>query len=213
MKKKLILSIICCVLSALTIKAQGRYNDLTQEQIEQLQERIVDKLEDFLDFLSMSADKRNQFDVRQKAYQSNLLLFIGECEKYEEFSNGLLKYHDPVKMETSSLYRSKPRIQSMKNYLNNILNNHSYANIEIEQNDAIYVSDVRKQSDGRYVAKAVFRQVFRGLNDNGLTKYSDITEKSVDIIIDHKLIPTSLGYEDFWDIKIGDMKVLETKRI
>lgn len=48
--------------------------DLTNEEIEVIKSRIVNKLEDFQYFLGIIADKRNSTNVRQNALNSNINL-------------------------------------------------------------------------------------------------------------------------------------------
>lgn len=188
---------------------------LTDDEKEQLKDRIVDKLEDFQYFLQTMADKRNSHPVRTQAMQSNIKMFIGECEPYSVYNywTGSEEMMPAVKMQTSSVNRSQKSSQKMKNYFTKILNNRLYANIRIEQSDAIRIGNIEAVGDGRYMAVAYICQKFIGYADNGSIRYGDVTEKKVKIHIDHQEIPTVNGIENLWDVKLGDMYVVSTQRL
>ena len=202
-------------LTSIRSHAQQPSIDLTQEQIEQINQRISDKLENFLSYLQMMADKKNSQRVRNSAHQRNLNLFIGKCEPYEEFNlySHASHIHEAVKMQTSSVNNNKITTQKIKNYFSNLMNNKNYANIKIDQADTFYISNIRKTGEDRYEAVARIKQVFMGMSENGGVRYGDITEKAVRIYIERHTVATPNGYEDVWDIMLGDMKVLSTSRL
>lgn len=193
---------------------------LSKEEENEIKARIVDKLEDFQFWLEEMADKKNSQQVRTSAYESNVLLFIGKCEPYTvtNISTGVLEKKEAVKMETSSISSGieRRKIQPMKQYFINILNNRTYSNIKIEQSEAVRVDNIRKVGDGKYEAIAHIHQYFTGYGGvemNYAVLYSDHTEKAVKIIIDYYELPTSIGIERIYEIKLGDMKVSLTERL
>lgn len=192
-------------------------HELSEEAKEQIRARIIDKLDDFQFFLGEMADKNNSQQVRTSAHKSNILLFIGKCEPYTvtNISTGALENKEAVKMETSSISNGYERrkSQTMKQYFTNILNNRAYSNIKIEQSKAVRVDNIRKVGEGKYEAIAHIHQYFTGYGGEMGVIYSDHTEKAVKIIIDCKEVPTSLGVELIYEIKLGDMKVSLTERL
>lgn len=189
--------------------------DLTEEEKETLTRRIEEKLDDFQYFLQTMADKRNSLEVRNNAKSSNMKLFIGNCEPYtgyHEWTNQEIKY-PAVRMETSSLNRKQRSKQTMKLYFNKILGGMGYANIRIEKSETVVVSNFRKIGEGKYEALATFYQDFQGFRERGTVGYSDKTQKQCKIHIDLVTIETPDGNEKYWEVKLGDMKVLSTERL
>ncbi|MDE5646279.1 MAG: hypothetical protein K2I57_00425 [Muribaculaceae bacterium] len=217
MKKTFLLFAFIFTLS--TIQSYSQSHDvspyLTNEEKEQLKDRILDKLEDFQYFLQTMADKRNSEPVRMQAMQSNILMFIGECEPYNIFNywTSSEEVMPAVKMQTSSANRSQKSSQKMKSYFSRIMNNKTYANIRIEQSDAVRIGNIEALGNGKYLAVAYICQRFIGYADNGSVRYGDVTEKKVKIHIDHKEIPTANGIENLWDVKLGDMYVISTQKL
>lgn len=198
--------------------AQSNYS-LTQEEKEQVKERIVDKLEDFQFWLGEIANKKNSQQVRTNALKSNIVLFMGKCDPYTvtNHKTGQLEIKEAVKMETSSIRNGrevKNPPQRMKQYLYNILNNKTYSNIKIEQADAVRVDNLRKVGEGEYEAVAYFCQYFTGYRGDGnYVAYSDYTEKAVRILIDIEEVRQAGETEKIIKIKLGDMKVALTEHL
>lgn len=188
---------------------------LTDEEKEQLRDRILDKLDNFQDFLQTMADKRNSQQVRTAAHDSNIKLFIGECEPYSVFNvwTDIEEQKPAVRMYTSSLNTKNISNQKMKNYFFKIMNNKAYSNIQIEQADAVRVGEIQAVGNGKYIAIAHICQKFIGFSENGTIRYGDVTEKKVKIHIDHSTVRTTDGVEDIWDVKLGDIYVTSTHRL
>lgn len=192
-------------------------NDLTEEEKEQIQNAIKDRLTDFQDNLEQMADKKNSQYVRTSAHKSNRLLFLGKCEPYTviNLSTDEVEKKEPVQMETSSISNDveRKRKQSMKRYFINIMNNRAYANIRVTQSKAVRVDNIRKVGDGKYVAVAHIHQYFTGYGGDRQILYSDETEKAVGISIEVSDVETSMGVDRKIDIRLGDMKVVLTDRL
>ena len=188
--------------------------ELTPQQKEDIIVRMKDKLEDFLFRLQLMGEKTNPLEVRQKAYDQAIKLFIGNCEPYYVMNpiTGASERKKAVQMETSSVNRSTTNCQPMKQYFKNLLNNRSYTNIKIEQADVIRIDNFRQVGPGKYEAIASFCQYFKGYSGDQI-RYADKTYKTVKIYIDYTLNRGSSGDEAIFDIKLGDMKVLATERI
>lgn len=201
------------ILSAGVLNAQTK--SLSEEDKEVLKVRIIDKLDDFQYFLKTMADKRNSKEVRENAHRSCINLFIGKCEPYEEYNDwvGVPVVRKAVQMQTSSVNSKLKRTQSMKQYLKRMLQGLGYANIRIEQSDAIRVDTFRKVGDGKYMAIAYIFQDFIGYGKDGQTIYSDRTQKKVYIHVDLVEIPTENGVEEIWNVKLGDMSVVSTEKL
>lgn len=188
---------------------------LTEDDKNQVKARIIEKLNDFQNYLGEMADKQNPMSVRNAFRKSNTLLFIGECEPYKvtDIQSGEIQQKDAVKMETSSLSHNTKHSQLMKDYFNNIMNNRAYSNIKIEQSKAVRIDNIRKVAEGKYEGVAHIHQYFTGYGGDGKQiLYSDSTEKAVKIYIGYEEVLSSEGVQRIFNIKLGDMKVVLTEK-
>jgi len=188
--------------------------ELSEEEKNQLERRVEDKLEDFLIYLGELASKTLPDEIREAAYELNLKLFIGECEPYKvvDLYSGREQWKEAVRMQTSSINNSNINNQSMKDYFNKLKNNRSYTDIVIEQSGAVRVDNIRQVGPGKFEGVAHYFQIFAGYRDKRLL-YKDRTEKSVKLYIDGNYVETSGGAKRVYDIRLGDMKVRSTEMV
>lgn len=185
--------------------------ELTTEQKNEMKERIMQKLETFLDYLAYVASKDKE--VQDYAIKSTLALFVGKGYPYEMPDQyGIVTKYDGVKMQTASIrknrkggyYKVVKEPELMRDYLQR-LKGLPYSRVEIEQVGAIRVDNIYKTGDGRYQATAHFCQDFAGYRD-GKIVYHDQTTKSIKIYIYEVDIDDNTGHKT-WQILLGDMKV------
>lgn len=185
---------------------------LSGEDKYELQNRVKDKLEDFLGQLSIIASKAKDVTVSMKdaATTSALELFIGKGKPYEYTDQyGNRKIHEPVQMQTSNRYRKYPP-KPMTQYLRS-LRTMSYTKVVIEAADAVRVDNIFETPDGKYEAIAYYSQKFCGYRDGRLV-YNDVTEKKVKIYVEKVSIPTPSGNDKvIWRVLLGDIYVLSTR--
>lgn len=191
-------------------------SELTEEEKIQLTKRIEDKLEDFLIYLGELASKTLPEEIRDVAYESNVSLFIGNCEPYKviDLYSGKEQWKDAVKMQTSSVNSSEsPKQQTMKEYFYKLRKNLlPYTDIIIEQSGAVRVDNIRQVGPNKFEGVAHYFQIFAGYRDKRLV-YKDRTEKSVKLYIDSNCVETSKGDKRIYDIRLGDMKVRSTEKV
>lgn len=213
---KLILFLILFVGMAVPTYAQTNTELREDIIIEQLEERVKDKLEDFLIYLGELASKTLPYEVRETAYEENLKLFIGRCEPYKiiDLDSGREQWRKAVQMQTSSVNSGNKFTQPMKSYFNKLKNSRLYTDIVIEQAGAVRIDNFMQVGPDKYVAVAHYFQVFKGYRDKQLV-YTDKTEKSVKVYIDSDTNYNSknVNGQAIFDIKLGDMKVLSTERV
>ena len=185
--------------------------ELTTEQKNEMKERIMQKLETFLDYLAYVASKDKE--VQDDAVKSTLALFVGKGYPYEMPDQyGIVTKHEGVKMQTASMrknrrggyYKVVKDPELMRDYLQR-LKGLPYSRVEIDQVGAIRVDNIYKTGDGRYQATAHFCQDFAGFRD-GKMVYHDQTTKSIKIYIYQVDIDNNSGHGT-WQILLGDMKV------
>jgi hypothetical protein len=183
-------------------------NDLTQEDKQELQERVKLKVEELQGYLSQIVNTSLTDNQRKAAVTSSLALFIGKGQPYSiRNENGENIQKKPVRMQVSSTNRSFTKWLPMTTYLNNQYTNvHKYGKVSIESADVVRVDNIYKVGSGQYQAVAYFCQKYAAYRDGRLV-YGDITSKKVIVYI--SAIETPVG--TVWDAKLGDVYVTSTK--
>lgn len=181
---------------------------LSEEEKEEFQQRIVDLVTEFQGYLEKIANSKNGNTVRQSAMKSALNLFIGKGASYTlEGVDGHSTTYDPVKMWTSSKYNSRLRSQFMTSYLNNLIQLGNTYIIKIQGTDVVRVDNINQLANGRYAAVAYFVQKYYRYSKEGRLLYSDETTKKVQIYIN----PVEVGDGIVWKAYMGDVYVVDTK--
>ena len=211
MKKNLfsLLGLFLC-LSSISAQVDNNFDtNLTDEQKEEMKERIIQKLDDFQDELRIIAAGETR-NVKNEAKDRALDLFIGEGEPYPYIDNyGNRKMHKAAQMQTSSRRRGIVT-QSMKSYLNAVshMEDYRYQKVEITQAGAVRVSNIY-QKGNEYIAIASIFQKFVAYTHEGGT-IIDYDVKTVKVHIKPKSYMTPDGQIVVWEAKLGDFKVTET---
>lgn len=211
--KKLILIIAAIVLAATTSNLYAQSERLSNEDKQEMKERIEQKLVEFQDYLGMIASAKSSNEIKDKAISSALDMFIGKGKPYQSWDgyNDEPIYNSGVKMQTSSTSGRK-RSQLMSSYLARLkgMIGGRYGDIVIEAADGVKVDDIQMTSDGRYISTAYICQRFCGYSESGYKIYEDYTIKKIKIYIDKKDVVTPVGNKVMWIIQLGDMSVIET---
>ena len=177
----------------------------SDEPSELMKQRVQQKVAQLNDNISFMADKSKGTNTRNYYRKQALNLFIEKGEPYPE--NGIT--NTGVKMETTSLYRSKPSRKLMKDYFTGIINyQYSKVNIESTKVYEIEVSELQKIGENKYVCTACFEQVFSGYRD-GKMVYSDRTRKKVKVYV---FVDETVDRTEFI-VMLGDVTALETTRL
>lgn len=203
---KIILLIICAVIMN---AASADSQTLTDKQKVLLQERVLQKVEEFQSSLSKIVNTGNSHEVRKEHVALLMNLFIGKCEPYyyEDLELGTKIHSTGVKMETSSINRAYISSQKMKNYIYKLYNpktgksKMSYTKIVIESASAVRVDNIEPVGD-HYECAAYFCQKFIGYRDGRIVYGPEVTSKKVKCYI--KSIDTKTG-GTVWDAKLGDI--------
>ena len=211
--KEILLSLALCFLG-MNMQAQTVLSDEDRIVIEQ---RVLEKIDDFISYLPEIAAKKNKsYDEQQlalKYIEKALELFIGCGEDYEYIDQaGNQRMHEAVKMQTTSRGRAnKP--QPMKRYLNRLMAL-PYEKVEIESCKAIRIDKhLHYVGNNRWSGSAVFMQVFRATQD-GRFVVNDTDEKQVTFYVDKEEIEYGVNGEKqvVWTIKLGDMRIANKYR-
>ncbi len=195
MKQFILMIFLICGISAFA----------SDEPSELMKQRVQQKVAQLNDNISFMADKSKGTNTRNYYRKQALNLFIEKGEPYPE--NGIT--NTGVKMETTSLYRSKPSRKLMKDYFTGIINyQYSKVNIESTKVYEIEVSELQKIGENKYVCTACFEQVFSGYRD-GKMVYSDRTRKKVKVYV---FVDETVDRTEFI-VMLGDVTALETTRL
>lgn len=214
---KKIINLLIIIFCAQISVAQTTVTDITPEQKEIVRQRVVQKVDEFVDALSRIVDNRMSHEVRVENQKNLLNLFIGQGEPYDYEDMGVgLVHSDGVQMWTSSVTRGTNYSQLLKSYIRRLYNpsrrrsEMRYTSIEIKKAAAVRVDNIQKEGD-HYVCVAHFYQDFYGYVD-GRIVYKDRTAKQIKCYITAMEIPDSEGIV-YFDAKLGDITVTSTERL
>jgi hypothetical protein len=80
--------------------------------------------------------------------------------------------------------------------------------VEIQWYEIGYVSQLRQDPDGRYYGTVTISQRFKGISD-GKPVYEDITTKHIQVVLERLELDKDKK-EHYWDVRLGDISVVET---
>lgn len=202
MKKVLMLLML---LYAMSIQAQT--NDLTQEQIESFKARCEETIEAFQYGLEIIGDKSQEKAVKQHYKKNILSFFMGNGMPYTDIDG---RTYPAVKMEISTLRYSNvinKRSVKLTEYLES-LENLKYVEVKIQKAQTCVISNLYKVGD-RYQGTVSIFQYFTGRTKDNII-YRDRTQKDIKVYVT-KVTDGNLG--EFWDLKLGDVNVVETVKM
>lgn len=208
--------IFVLLLSIFGINTQAQ-TILSEEDRIEIEQRVIEKIDDFISYLPEIAAKKNKsYDEQQLALKyitKALELFIGGGDDYEYMDQaGNLRMHEAVKMQTTSRGRAnKP--QPMKRYLNRLMAL-PYEKVEVESCKAIRIDKhLHYIGNNRWSGSAVFMQVFRATQDGSFV-VNDTDEKQVTIYVDREEYEYGVNGEKqvVWTIRLGDMRIANKYR-
>ncbi len=211
MKTKVLLILMVFCAFVINAYAQSGY-ELSQEERETIEQRVIEKINDFLSYLPEIAAKSDK-SKEEKELALNyidlaLKLFIGEGKDYQYRDQaGVWRWHEAVKMQTTSRGRAN-RPQPMVRYLNKLMAL-PYQTVEVDTCSAVRINKkLHPTGDGRYTGSAVFIQAFRATRDGRLV-VNDKDAKQVTIYVERKDIDLGPigGIETVWIIKLGDIRI------
>lgn len=186
---------------------QAQTNDLNQEQIESFKARCEETIEAFQYGLEIIGDKSQDKAVKEHYKQNILSFFIGEGKPYPDLNGNM---HPAVKMEISTLRYNNvinKRTLKLTEYLAN-LESLKYVEVKIQKAQTCVISNLYKVGN-RYEGTVSIFQYFTGRTKDNII-YRDRTQKDIKVYVD-KVTDGSLG--EFWDLKLGDVNVVETVKL
>ena len=199
--------VIMTLLLVCSISIQAQTNDLNQEEIESFKARCEETIEASQYRLDIIGDKSQDKAVEHHYKQNILSFFMGNGLPYTDIDG---KTYPAVKMEISTLRYSNvinKRSVKLNDYLES-LENLKYVEVKIQKAQTCVISNLYKVGD-RYQGTVSIFQYFTGRTKDNII-YRDRTQKDIKVYVT-KVTDGSLG--EFWDLKLGDVNVVETVKM
>ncbi len=164
-------------------------NNLSKDELANFQKNVEHKVNELQNCIKLIGSKTESDDIRYKAIESGLKLFIPDA-----------------KMQVSIQKGNKIKTYLIEDYFYRLMSL-PYTNVEINFYDLAYISNFYQGEDGAYHATATIFQEFKGYYGDEVA-YTDRTVKTIDIILEY----TEDEFFNIkrWIVKLGNIKVTET---
>lgn len=201
--KKQLLKIAIILITILSVNIIGLYAqeknsvseaNLTDEQIAGFKQQAIATVKELGDNIkTIIANRKKARATSNKFIGMSVKLFVSE--------------NSTVQVSSKSGRVDTIRIRTYLNRLKAL----SYQSIEITFYDIYLSKNFIKGDDGRYYGTATIFQKFEGRNNNEQGSYTDITKKSIQLVIEKAKYGDGLADKERWILKLGDINVEETK--
>ncbi len=176
------------------MKQIEKVTKLSAEELQLFKQTTEVKINEFQNCIIIIGDKSKPDFDRNKAITSAMQLFIPDA-----------------KMQTSVLYpngETKISTYPIGKYLQR-LKGLPFAKVVINFYDIAYLSEFQLGKDNKYYGTATIFQEFKAISKDG-NVYTDRTVKTIDIILEY--VEDNFFKVKRWTIKLGDIKVVETRK-
>ena len=187
-KKIFLLAIVISIFGGSAI-AQ---DDISPERKMAIDSLALEKVRDLSKYISIIGDKKTQWSEANRVIERTLELFA-----------------DGAQMGVSSTNKPEVKYYDIRTYLERLMAL-NYDEVKIEWFNIEYISDLERQPDGRYVGVITIYQRFEGRTGDKL-KYVDTTKKDITVYVERKQTQIGGRIIGFWDVLLGDIRVVETK--
>lgn len=211
-QSKVVAILIAIFLLSATVKPISAQNPTEETQ-------DTTQLKDLSDDLNLSAEELEAFSTQAKRKVANFVNYLAVIADIDKSAgmrdmgvkNALKLFIDPDdnKMETSYKYKGVwcVKRRSIRLYLNRLRMIGKYK-VVIDTYNLVYMSDFEKDADGKYHATATFYQIYTKYSGEKI-RYRDRTTKTVEIVLER--IKDDFYGDMRWIVRLGDVKVTETK--
>ncbi|MEX0811876.1 MAG: hypothetical protein WD048_06645 [Chitinophagales bacterium] len=175
-----------------TAEIQAQSEEISPERKHAIDSLALEKINDLSKYIKIVGNKKTDFSEAKRV--------IDRAE--ELFAEGSQIAVSTLASEKITYYKVRPYFEHLM-----ALN---YDKVNIKWYDIQYVSDLEQQPDGRYVGVITIYQRFEGEQKDGL-KYKDTTKKDITVYVERKQTQIRGRLIDFWDVLLGDIRVIETK--
>ncbi len=167
--------------------------DISPERKQAIDSLALEKVRDLGKYISIIGNKNTPFSEANRVIDRALELFA-----------------DGSQMGVSSLSRPDVKYYSIREYFERLMAL-NYDRVKIEWFNIQYISDLVRQPDGRYVGVITIYQRFVGESEDGM-KYVDTTKKDITVYVERKQTQIHGRIIGFWDVLLGDIRVVETTK-
>ncbi len=167
-------------------------DDISPERKMAIDSLALEKVRDLSKYISIIGDKKTQWSEANRVIERTLELFA-----------------DGAQMGVSSTNKPEVKYYDIRTYLERLMAL-NYDEVKIEWFNIEYISDLERQPDGRYVGVITIYQRFEGRTGDKL-KYVDTTKKDITVYVERKQTQIGGRIIGFWDVLLGDIRVVETK--
>jgi hypothetical protein len=171
--------------------AIGQGAEISPERKQAIDSLALEKVRDLSKYIGIIGSKKTPFSEASRVMDRAEELFAPESE-----------------MGVSSLTDKQVTYFKVRKYFERLMAL-NYDRVTISWYNIHYISDLERQPDGRYVGVVTIYQKFEGESDDGL-KYKDTTKKDITIYVERKKTQIQGRTIEFWDVLLGDIKVVET---
>lgn len=186
------LSILSVLLLFNTSNVSAQTEEISPSRKQAIDSLALEKINDLSKYIKIVGNKNTDFSEAKRV-----------TDRAEElFAEGSQIAVSSLSSEKIGYYKVRPYFEHLM-----ALN---YDKVNIKWYDIQYVSDLEKQPDGRYVGVITIYQRFEGETADGL-KYKDTTKKDITVYVERKQTQIRGRIIDFWDVLLGDIRVVETK--
>lgn len=174
--------------------AQYFEGKLKNGQIDAFKDEASRKTHNLSNYISIIADKSKNPEIRTKAMNLAIKLFIDENQIVQVSS----KNNDYIKSFKIAEYLNRLRVLP-------------YTKVEIQWYDINFIGEFKYGTDGKYYAVATIFQKFKGYSNEGKLIYEDITKKDIELVLDRHVKKIGDTEVKEWDVLLGQISVLETR--
>lgn len=162
---------------------------LTDEQYKQYRNSALQKVDRFVEFLNVLANKEADAEEKEKAIDQAAELFLPEAT-----------------IEVTSANKPGVRKYKVRDYLLR-LKMVPYASSTIEWSEIQYIKELTKAADGAYYGIISGQQTFNGYGgkDGEEILYSDVTQKNVQVKLDTYKKPADGKMVVNWEVLLGNI--------
>ena len=182
---------ILAISLAVAVPVLGQAEEISPERKVAIDSLALEKVRDLSKYISIVGSKDTPFSEANRV--------IDRAE--ELFATG-------AEIGVSSVNTDDVTYFEVRRYFEHLMAL-NYDQVTIKWYDIQYISDLEQQPDGSFVGVITIYQRFEGRSDDGL-EYKDTTKKDITIFVQKK--ETQIGGRtiDFWDVLLGDIRVVET---
>ncbi len=188
---KITKNIIMILLAVFIGQSAIAQDNISPERKMAIDSLALEKVRDLSKYISIIGNKETPWSEANRVIDRTLELFT-----------------DDAQMGVSSLNTKEVKYYKIRTYLERLMAL-NYDRVTIEWFNIEYISDLERQPDGRYVGVITIYQRFEGRSGDKLV-YVDTTKKDITVYVERKQTQIGGRMIGFWDVLLGDVRVVET---